>query len=191
LHGRFADLNEWRFGDLPDPRHLERRSQECCADTDAELNGTTHRSEGCNCSPFFIDFVARQTERLACFAMGERKVSSKKHPNVQKVDAEYFTNLRKKGKSLFSLGQVYATPAVLAHLEKHAMYPSALLGPHCHGEYGQLDEEDRQANDDALIYGGRILSVAGIENERIYIITDAADEQGVRHATTLLFPREY
>jgi hypothetical protein len=141
--------------------------------------------------PFFIDFVARQTERLACFAMGERKVSSKKHPNVQNVDAEYFTNLRKKGKSLFSLGQVYATPAVLAHLEKHAMYPSALLGPHCHGEYGQLDEEDRQANEEALIHGGRILSVFFVEQAKIYVISDAVDEQGARHATTILFAREY
>ena len=118
-------------------------------------------------------------------------MSSKKHPKVQKVDAKYFTNLRKEGKSLFSLGQVYATPAVLAHLEKHAIYPSALLGPHCHGEYGQLDEEDRQANDNALIHGGRILSSLSVEGEHIYIITDAADEQGVRHATTILFAREY
>lgn len=141
--------------------------------------------------PFFINFFARQTERLACFAMGERKVNSKKHPNVQQVDAEYFANLRKEGKSLFSLGRVYATPAVLAHLEKHAMYPSALLGPHCHGEYGQLDEDDRKANDDALIHGGRILSVFVVENARIYVISDAADEQGVRHATTILFAREY
>ena len=118
-------------------------------------------------------------------------MSNPKHPKVQKVDAEYFTNLRREGKSLFSLGQVYATPAVLAHLEKHAIYPSALLGPHCHGEYGQLDEEDRQANDGALIHGGRIVSVFVVEGERIYAITDSADDQGVRHATTLLFPREY
>lgn len=123
--------------------------------------------------------------------MGERKVGSTKNPKTQEVDAEYFTNLRQEGKSLFSLGQVYATPAALAHLEKHAIYPSALLGPHCHGEYGQLDEVDRQANDDALIHGGRILSVYVVEGERIYAITDAADEQGVRHATTLLFTREY
>lgn len=118
-------------------------------------------------------------------------MSSTKHPKVQKVDAEYFTKLRQEGKSLFSLGQVCATPAVLAHLENHAIYPSALLGPHCHGEYGQIDEEDRRANDDALVHGGRILSAFVIEGERIYAITDATDEKGVRHSTTLLFPREY
>jgi hypothetical protein len=123
--------------------------------------------------------------------MGERKVSSKKHPKVQKVDAEYFTTLRREGKALFSLGQVYATPAVLAHLEKHAIFPSALLGPHCHGEYGQLDDEDHKANDDALIHGGRILSVYVVEGERIYAITDAVDARGLRQTTTILFPSEY
>lgn len=141
--------------------------------------------------PFFIDFDARQIERFSCIAMGERKVSSTKHPKVQKVDAEYFTKLCQKGKSLFSLGQVYATPAVLAHLERHAIYPSALLGPHCHGEYGQLEEEDRRANDDALIYGGRILSSVRVEGETIFIVTDQADKQGVRQTTTILFSREY
>ena len=114
-----------------------------------------------------------------------------KHPKTEKVDAKHFADLRREGKLLFSLGQVYATPAVLAHLEKHAIYPRALLGPHCHGDYGQLDEEDRQANDDALIVGGRILSVYAVEGQRIYVITDASDDQGNRHSTTILFPREY
>lgn len=118
-------------------------------------------------------------------------MSSPKHPKMQKVNAEHFAALRREGKSLFSLGQVYATPAVLAHLEKHAIYPGALLGPHCHGEYGVLDEEDRQANDEALIDGGRILSVFFVENAKIYVISDAADEQGARHATTILFAQEY
>jgi hypothetical protein len=118
-------------------------------------------------------------------------VSSPKHPKTEKVDAKHFADLRREGKLLFSLGQVYATPAVLAHLEKHAIYPRALLGAHCHGEYGQLDEEDRRANDNALIHGARILSLYVVEGQRIYVITDAADEQGVRHATTVLLAREY
>lgn len=118
-------------------------------------------------------------------------MDSPKHPRTEKVDAKHFADLRQRGKSLFSLGQVCATPAVIAHLEKHAIYPRALLGPHCHGDYGQLDEEDRQANDNALIDGGRILSVYVLEGKRIYVITDAADDKGVRHTTTILFAREY
>lgn len=143
--------------------------------------------------PFFIDFDARQTERLTCFAMGDKKVDSPKHPNTEKVDAKHFAALRREGKPLFSLGKVFATPAVLAHLEKHAIYPRALLGPHCHGDYGQLDEVDLLANDNALIKGngGRILSVYVVEGQRIYVITDAADDHGIRHTTTLLYPSEY
>ena len=144
----------------------------------------------CSCSLFY-SHATRQTERLACFSMGDRKVDSTKHPKTAKVDAKHFADLRQQGKSLFSLGQVCATPAVLAHLEKHAIYPRALLRPHCHGDYEQLDEEDRQANDNALIDGGRILSAYVVEGERIYVITDSADEQGVRHTTTILFAMEY
>lgn len=118
-------------------------------------------------------------------------MSSTKHPNVQQVDAEYFANLRREGKSLFSLGQVFATPAVLAHLAKHATYPSALLGPHCHGEYGLVDEEDWNANDRAVVDGSRIFSSYLVEGERVWIITESVTEQGVRRSTTLLFPREY
>ena len=120
-------------------------------------------------------------------------MDSPKHPKTEKVDAKHIAALRREGKPLFSLGQVCATSAVLAHLEKHAIYPRALLGPHCHGDYGQLDEVDLLANDNALINGngGRILSVYVVEGQRIYVITDAADEQGVRHTTTILFAREY
>lgn len=118
-------------------------------------------------------------------------MTSPERPKIEKVDAEYFVNLRTEGKLLFELGQVYATPAVLAHLERHATYPSVLLGPHCHGDFGQLDEEDRQANDDALIHGGRILSVYFIESKKIYVITDSVDEHGARHTSTILFPHEY
>lgn len=117
-------------------------------------------------------------------------MSNHKHPTLQKVEAEYFEDLCREGKSLFSLGQVYATPAALAHLEKSAIYPSALLAPHCHGEYGQLDEEILRANDAAVIDGGRILSSVTVEGEHIFIVTDAADEQGVRHTTTILFAWE-
>lgn len=118
-------------------------------------------------------------------------MSSPKHPKMQKVDAEYFANLRREGKSLFSLGQVYATPAVLAHLEKHAIYPSALLGPHCHGDYGLVNEDDWKANDQAVVDGNRILSSYSVEGERVWIITDAVNELGVRPSTTLLKPNEY
>jgi hypothetical protein len=116
----------------------------------------------------------------------------KRYPATQVVDAAQLAHLRQAGKPLFELGMVYGTPAVLKHLEAHGRYPSALLGAHCHGDYGLVDEDDWKANDRAVVDGSRILSSYFVEKgERIWAVTDAVDEQGVRRSTTLLFPSEY
>lgn len=107
------------------------------------------------------------------------------------IDPSHVQRLREAGQPLFGLGSVYATPTVLDHLAKCGYLPNALLGRHVHGDYGELDEEDRNTNDQALVHGSRILSAYRIEGEKIYVITDAADDAGVRGATTLLFASEY
>ena len=54
------------------------------------------------------------------------------------------------------------------------------------------DDEDRSLNDAAVIDGSRILSAYTTRKwERIWIITEAADDQGNRLATTILKPEEY
>lgn len=115
----------------------------------------------------------------------------KRFPGVQVVDAAQVAQLRQSGKPLFELGMVYGTPAVLKHLEAHGLYPNALLGAHCHGDYGLVSEHDSKANDQAVVDGSRILSAYLVEGERVWVITDAVNEQGVRQSTTLLYPREY
>ena len=58
---------------------------------------------------------------------------------------------------------------------------------HVTGDWGDLDDEDRQANDAALINGSRILSAYMTrKGERIWIITEAMNEVGLRYCTTLL-----
>jgi hypothetical protein len=95
------------------------------------------------------------------------------------------------GKQLFGLGSVYATPAVLRHLEKSSVYPATLLASHQAGHWGELDDDDSRANDTALRSGARILSRFVVAGEPIYVITDAATDEGARSATTLLFAKEY
>lgn len=112
-------------------------------------------------------------------------------PSRQAVDAAQVAHLKQAGKPLFELGMVYGTPAVLKHLEAHSLYPNALLGAHCHGDYGLVNEDDRDANDRAVVDGSRILSAYVVEGERIWVITEAVNEQGVRRSTTLLLPSEY
>jgi hypothetical protein len=85
-----------------------------------------------------------------------------------------------------------ATPGALEALRAHDVTPATLLGRHLHGDWGEIDREDRGLNERALRTGERLLSVYQIgEETRIWIITEAEDDAGEREATTLLLPEEY
>jgi hypothetical protein len=90
------------------------------------------------------------------------------------------------------LGQIVATPGALVALAGAGTSPSALLSRHASGDWGDLDAHDRAANDAALRDGSRLLSAYIVaEGVKVWIITEAADEDGHRAATTLLLPEEY
>ena len=60
------------------------------------------------------------------------------------------------------------------------------------GDWGDLDDEDRNLNDAALIDGSRILSAYTTrKGERIWVITEAVNEVGLRYCTVVLKPEEY
>ena len=83
----------------------------------------------------------------------------------------------------FNLGAVYATPGALDLGEDLADY---LRRHHC-GDWGELDAEDRQTNEDALMAGSRILSCyVTASGERLYVITEWD-----RSRTTVLLASEY
>lgn len=87
----------------------------------------------------------------------------------------------------FSLGQVVATPGVLAALEEHGVSPLDLLARHVRGDWGSVPVEDAQLNDEALHCGGRLLSSYPIgPNTRAWLLSEAD-----RSVTTLLLPEEY
>ena len=95
-------------------------------------------------------------------------------------------------KPLFNLGQVVATPGALDALGKAGQSPSEFLDRHVRGDWGNLCAEDSEENTLSLKDGSRILSVYHTKSEdKIWIITEAADEHGQRAATTLLLPSEY
>ena len=95
-------------------------------------------------------------------------------------------------KPLFTLGQIVATPGALDALEQSNQSPSEFLDRHVRGDWGNLCEEDAEANTNSLKDGSRILSVYHTKSEdKIWIITEAADDHGQRAATTLLLPSEY
>jgi hypothetical protein len=62
---------------------------------------------------------------------------------------------------------------------------------HQGGEWGALDDDDIASNREALKTGARILSRFILESENVYVITDAANEHGLRTTTTMLLAPEH
>lgn len=92
----------------------------------------------------------------------------------------------------FSLGQVVATPGALEALSKAGQTAQEFLDRHQWADWGDLDAGDAALNDEALQDGSRLLSSYHLKTgAKIWIITEAADENGHRSATTLLLPDEY
>ena len=70
------------------------------------------------------------------------------------------------------LGQIVATPNALAHITQ-ADITTAILR-HVVGDWGDLDDEDKQVNDQAVVDGTRILSAYRAANgTKFWIITEA------------------
>jgi len=88
----------------------------------------------------------------------------------------------------FPLGRIYTTPGVLATVGQAAVLP--LIRRHVTGDWGEMDAEDRAANEHALATGERIFSAytvgEGDDTVVVWVITEAD-----RSATTVLLPEEY
>jgi len=87
---------------------------------------------------------------------------------------------------LFSLGAVVATPGALDLLDRAGINATPFLARHQYGDFGVLDTDDIRENQLSIERGSRILSAYEINDERIWIITEAD-----RSVTTMLLPREY
>ena len=91
-----------------------------------------------------------------------------------------------KRRPLFALGQLLTTPGALRQVG-HEEIALAIFGRHVNGDWGDLCADDRQANEDALKNGDRILSsYLSAAGTKFWIITEAD-----RAATTALLPEEY
>ena len=89
------------------------------------------------------------------------------------------------------LGQIVATPGAIQALHEADAgmgLATHLLYRHSHGDWGDLDKEDCEANDRAAALGDeRILSAYNLDGGgRLWIITEWD-----RSSTTILLPEEY
>lgn len=83
------------------------------------------------------------------------------------------------------LGHVVITPAAAAVLDRPEVVTA--LRRHASGDWGDVDDDDRRANDDALRHETRLLSAyTSASGTKFWVITEAD-----RSVTTVLLPDDY
>ena len=94
---------------------------------------------------------------------------------------------------LFNPGRIFTTPGALEALKRTNSNPLDFLKRHVTGDWGELCDEDKEANKSALTTGARVMSAYTLpDNIKIWIITEAEiDDEHNRYATTILLPEEY
>ena len=90
-------------------------------------------------------------------------------------------------KPLFNLGQIVGTPGALIAMEEAKLPPVELLLRHVTGDWGDLEDEDKEENELSVKRGFRIMSAYNLETDvKVWVITEWD-----RSATTILLPEEY
>ena len=85
----------------------------------------------------------------------------------------------------FLLGQIVATPNALNQIPNDEILKAIFR--HERGDWGALDPEDLESNENALKKGGRLFSsYHSIQKVKFYIITEWH-----RRITTVLLPEDY
>jgi hypothetical protein len=119
-----------------------------------------------------------------CFSCAAQAAPLRNKGQIQKQENPMQQTERKP---LFNLGQLVATPGVLAALEKTGQNAMEFLSRHVRGDWGELPKEDRDENQLSLENGFRLLSSYRTSaGDKIWVITEAD-----RSHTTLLLPEEY
>lgn len=87
-------------------------------------------------------------------------------------------------------GALVITPGVDALMRTKRLDPFYYFGRHILGDWGDICDEDRQLNEEALMCNYRLMSVYRVDEIepgfKLWIITEAD-----RSVTTILLPEEY
>lgn len=89
----------------------------------------------------------------------------------------------------FTLGQVYMTRGIAEIITENpaaAKEIQRILVRHNSGDWGNICDEDKQTNEEALTMGYRLLSAYTVCGKKVWIITESD-----RKTTTILLPEEY
>ena len=99
----------------------------------------------------------------------------------------------------FLTGSIFTTQTVAKVIDETPLFATlcqVLLARHIQGDWGDLEEEDKESNEEALLEKGRLFSsynltdelksLISVDEKKVWIITEYD-----RSATTNLFPTEY
>lgn len=89
----------------------------------------------------------------------------------------------------FQLGEVYMTNGVMRAMQDNLWFYNFVrrsLGRYKQCDWGDLCDEDKELNENALKVGDRIFAAYSKKDQKIWIITESD-----RSCTTILFPNEY
>ena len=102
----------------------------------------------------------------------------------------------KTGKQTIEMGSLFMTATiaqVVQNDQPFSRFVHGSIGRHIYRDWGDCGHHDTEVNNDALVNGGRIISVYNLPDHiridgqtRIWIITEAS-----REYTTVLFPSDY
>ena len=87
---------------------------------------------------------------------------------------------------MFPLGQIIITPAAFEVLDQMDISPESIIQRHVLGDWGDMVDSDKKANELAMEMGGRILSVYKYPRGVELWVTTEPD----RSATTIMLPSE-
>lgn len=95
----------------------------------------------------------------------------------------------------FNVGKVVCTATINNLMSENKQFAREILSAmerYCNKDWGDLDAEDKQINDDALNYPEDLYLLAAYKTckGKIYIITNRISEMAGDNATTICFPDE-
>ena len=95
----------------------------------------------------------------------------------------------------FNLGKVVCTATLNNIMSENKQFANEIMSAlqkYCNKDWGDLCEEDKQINDDALQYPEDLYLLEAYKTckGKIYIITERISEYAGNNATTICFPDE-
>lgn len=90
-------------------------------------------------------------------------------------------------KPRFPLGRLMTTPGALDAIQESNQSPVDFLARHAQGDWGDIDDEDKKANEAAIKQQSRVFSAYHTtDGAKLYVITEWN-----RSLTTILLPEDY